>query len=643
MNTRIRKAVALALAALSPAAGAINSGAPLPVVSNAGTTSSTGFVANFAWDGNNSSRGTPNVFNGTSQYLGWAHNSKWYDIHITKPGHYTLSLVRTNPAQKAFNPAFTLWPVGEAPFDPANCSETNACGDANQGGSPSGTHSYNQVAAPSPTNASAWLLGPAGPAANPDGDPLQHTLAWVPAPGKGAVTGFIGYANSGPGGWRNGMPVKRDGGIGGPDPDFNLSRDQDLVLQGGYVNTAPGGGLGGSTLGSRSNANAPLGGGYAALNLYDLAAGHYLLALGGSCQKGESDPDCPKIGASAYRLEITEIAGSAPQASAQAAGPVRAGSPATLDGSGSFDPDGDALTYAWSQTAGPAVVLQEADTKTARFTAPASAAGQTLGFSLTVRSADGENSAATTVAVTGDNNPPVVKVAGQSVLEGAEVTLRASVTDPDGDKAGGYRWEQTGGTPVVTDRTDGPTLSFMAPGAGAGTHELTFTVTVTDDYPANPKSAAATATVTVSDDPTRLDCSAAYASRPSLKPNKALVPVKVLGIAAPFPYTLSIIGVTSDEPVRNKAGKDTTGPDAKIQKGRSTRKKPRTDGVLLRAERQGNGSGNGRVYAVNFKAETFRPEDGNQSCTGSVRVEAPWAPGQAAVDDGQNYAATRKR
>ncbi|MGZ8242581.1 PKD domain-containing protein, partial [Methylomagnum sp.] len=434
MNKRIRKAVALILAGSGLSAASMDAGAItiLGTISNTGTTSASGAEATknglplYAWDGNNSHIGVPNVFSGTSKNLGWAHNSIWYDVLITKPGNYTFSLVRTNPAQPGFNPAFTLWPVGAKPFDSQNC--LGHCGDINNG--KNGTHSYNQVAAPSAINASAWMLGNAGTA------PGGGSFNWTPREGYGAVTGFIGYANSGPVGWKNGMPINKDPG----STDYNLSQDQNEVRE-GYVNISTGGGLGGSTLGADSNFSAPLGGGRAALNLYNLAAGHYLLAMGGSCPLN----NCGSLKNGAdYRLEITEITGGAPHASAKVASPsVRAGSLVLLDGSGSFDPDGDALTYIWTQTAGPAVTLKDATTQSASFTAPDAAVGQTLGFSLTVKSNDGQQSTASlSVAITSDNTPPVVKVPSQSVLEGAEVTLSSTVTDPDGDKPASYLWKQ---------------------------------------------------------------------------------------------------------------------------------------------------------------------------------------------------------
>lgn len=664
MNRRLHKSIALllsgaGLAAVPLVAGAIvegvtfRDGRTVKSVSNVGTTSVSAEIPVYAWDGNNATT-TLSVFGGSPKFLGWAHNVHWFDIAITKPGNFKISLVRANPQQTNFHPAFTLWPVDASrPFDFGNCLDAGGCGNV------AGTHNFNQVAGPTLTNSNAWMLGPTGPDTDPDGKPLgepanPRTLKWTPANGRAAVTGFIGYANSGTGGpgadaWKTGLPRNMTGGRFNKDtsPLFSFGTDQNDVLQGGRVNTDRGGGLGGSTLDPRSNVDAPLHQGAAAMNLYGLAAGHYLIALGGSCVKA----DCG-AGSASYRLEVTEITGL-PEARATANSPVRAGATVTLDGGSSISADGGKpKTYLWSQTGGPSVTLAPGGSSpTQSFTAPEAAIGQPLSFELRVD--DGKvqsDPAVVTVAINSDNNAPTVRTAPVAVLEGALVRITPTVEDSDRDGIASYRWEQTQGPMVLLDNPNGRDISFTAPSVGNAAEPLvlSFNLTVTDDYGFNPKSTTVPVPVSVSRDPLKLDCSRATASPASLwPPNRQMKPVTINGISSPgnAPYSLTINSVMQDEPVQDRAAKDRTGPDAQIRRGKATRKKPlKVDRVLLRAERQtrqrnGAGSDNGRVYWVGFGAATA---DG-QSCTGAVKVEVPPASGGNAMDDGPSHDSTRRK
>jgi len=76
------------------------------------------------------------------------------------------------------------------------------------------------------------------------------------------------------------------------------------------------------------------------------------------------------------------------------AGPDQIGVPAgsiTLNGSNSHDPNGEALSYQWSQESGPHVTL---NTPTAAVTTFTAGAGEDYGFRLTVRNTDNQSASA---------------------------------------------------------------------------------------------------------------------------------------------------------------------------------------------------------------------------------------------------------
>ncbi len=77
--------------------------------------------------------------------------------------------------------------------------------------------------------------------------------------------------------------------------------------------------------------------------------------------------------------------------------PIFCGDTIALNGSTSTDPEGNTLTFQWSQISGPAVTLQNANTAIATFVAPVDCDGASLSFQLTV--SDGCSSSSATVNV----------------------------------------------------------------------------------------------------------------------------------------------------------------------------------------------------------------------------------------------------
>ncbi|MBI2987759.1 MAG: hypothetical protein HYY45_13425 [Deltaproteobacteria bacterium] len=117
---------------------------------------------------------------------------------------------------------------------------------------------------------------------------------------------------------------------------------------------------------------------------------------------------------------------------------VRPGVVVTLNGSGSFDPDNDPITYQWTQVGGPAVVLSNPTTATPSLTTPAVASTTQLTFRLTVSDSLLISNPAD-VVVTVINGPPLCGLAQATPgllwppNHGMREVSISGVTDPDND------------------------------------------------------------------------------------------------------------------------------------------------------------------------------------------------------------------
>lgn len=213
------------------------------------------------------------------------------------------------------------------------------------------------------------------------------------------------------------------------------------------------------------------------------------------------------IGATAEDTVVVTVlnVNQAPIAQAGADQTVEESSPVQLSGTASNDAEGDVLTYQWTQTAGPAVVLQGPDTAAPSFTAPTLSTNDAalLAFRLIV--GDGvafSEPDLVAIEVTNANEPPVASAGpDRTVDEGALVSLDgAGSTDGDSDVLA-FTWIQTGG-PAVTLSTSGAQATFTAPTLSSNTPvELTFSLVVHDGFAPSPADAVRVTVLNVNSPP----------------------------------------------------------------------------------------------------------------------------------------------
>jgi hypothetical protein len=165
---------------------------------------------------------------------------------------------------------------------------------------------------------------------------------------------------------------------------------------------------------------------------------------------------------------------------------VREGDTVVLDGSNS-SPRPFIAAYFWKQTGGsPTVVLEDANTAKATFTAPkVGPDGAALVFQLTVTYFFNRyifyDTDSIIVNVRFVNDPPSANAGvDQTVLEKSTVTLDGSNSfDPD-DGIESYLWKQVAGPSVSLSDPEAVQPTFLAPEVEPDGISFTFELTVTD-------------------------------------------------------------------------------------------------------------------------------------------------------------------
>ena len=222
----------------------------------------------------------------------------------------------------------------------------------------------------------------------------------------------------------------------------------------------------------------------------------------------DADDNVTASDAVTLSFNITVGANQVPTANAGAAQTVTEGDLVTLDGSGSTDPEGQTLTYAWTVPVGSGITLSSASATTPTFDAPAVGLdGAEYEFTLTVNDGVQDSAAASVTITVEDDTAPSFGADVDDQTEVVHIAMEALVLPVATGGNGTLTYTlacapgATGctGTPALPSGLsfDAPTRTLSGTPMATGTTSLTYTVTDADDNVTTSDAATLTFDITV--------------------------------------------------------------------------------------------------------------------------------------------------